>query len=253
VKLKSLRVEPAGDGRSLVPSLMNISIDDVSSQWTYNPPVCADYCDGSQTGIPASWQVLNLNLSPGRLLTSRCRWQLANQRTPADMAGFYDLTETATDLIGATATLTFHGEHISLLHSRKRKAKVSPLGSAIYYYGNVAPWAGVMAVSLDGVRSTVNNTIGGTVEYRQSLVWWKTGLDPSAQHTLIVTVLDGTYIDVDRVVITQPTSSTTSQSSTMSLSASLLSLPSEINSGGGSSSNGTGSVLTPSQHSKSNL
>ena len=81
-------------------------------------------------------------------------------------------------------------------------------GTALYYYGNVAPWGGVMAMTLDGNTMNVN-TINSGPERRQTLVYSQTGLDGSQQHTLTVKMVSGTFIDVDRVDITPPSPSPT--------------------------------------------
>src|ERR1700733_13321469 len=33
----------------------NLAIDDASPSWSYSPPVCQDFCDGTQSGIQQSW------------------------------------------------------------------------------------------------------------------------------------------------------------------------------------------------------
>lgn len=76
-----------------------------------------------------------------------------------------------------------------------------------------------MAVTVDGNTTNVNTTNSGP-EQRQSLVYSRTGLDGSQQHTLTVKMIGGTFIDVDRVDITPPPTSTSSSSSIISTSTS---------------------------------
>lgn len=144
----------------------NVSLDDTFSQWKYNPPVCEKACDGAQEGVPQGW------------------WQLARLRDPALLGEFFGSTQTATNLVGASATLLFSGTHV-------------------YYYGSLSPFGGVMNITLDDKVSTITTKLeDGAPTTRQALLWHAEDLDPTLQHQLIVTMAGGNIIDVDRVDIT---------------------------------------------------
>jgi hypothetical protein len=42
-------------------------------------------------------------------------------------------------------------------------------GTAVYYYGNVAPWGGIMTITLGGSATDVNTIEANPPERRQSL------------------------------------------------------------------------------------
>lgn len=144
-------------------------------------------------------------------LTRDTRWQLANVRDPAGLEGFFQSTETATDLVGASATLNFFGAW----KCREGSATHGATGTHLYFYGTLSPYGGVMNMSLDGNVSfaTTMLTLGSPVT-RQALVWSAEGLAAETQHTLIVTMLSGAVIDVDRVDLTIPDSAGPSQTQT---------------------------------------
>ena len=81
------------------------------------------------------------------------------------------------------------------------------VGTAIYYYGNLTPYGGIMNVTLDGRSTMVDTRLPSLPEYRSSLVWSQAGLDGTLQHVLIVTMVSGDFIDVDRVDVTVPQAS----------------------------------------------
>ena len=106
----------------VVAGARNVSVDDTAPQWTFTPAVCPHACDGSQPGIPRGWYVLpariQLEAGPLNLDPRIRRWQLANLRDPAGLDGFFQSTETATNLVGASASLRFFGKRSIVLPAR---------------------------------------------------------------------------------------------------------------------------------------
>ncbi|KAH7108335.1 hypothetical protein BKA62DRAFT_753052 [Auriculariales sp. MPI-PUGE-AT-0066] len=149
-------------------NILNKTYDDTSYGWLFQPPVCPVSCDGSVPGIPKAW------------------WQLAKLREPKFMTDFWSGTETATSLVGASATLQF-------------------TGTDVWYFGTRSPLAGTMDISLDGKVTNVSSiSPRGSPVLRQQLLWSAHGLDDSVQHRLVVTMTGGNIIDVDRVEVTLP-------------------------------------------------
>ena len=78
-----------------------------------------------------------------------------------------------------------------------------------------------MNITLDDKTTTVTTRLNtGSPTTRQALPWSAADLDPHLQHKLVVTMVDGNIIDVDRVDITlldsdnDPESPTTPESGT---------------------------------------
>ena len=108
------------------------------------------------------------------------------------MQGFHNLTETATNLRGASATLRFNGSQIS-------------------YYGNYASWGSQFTIDLDGERFNASSVRAAQGERRQTLLWQHAGLDASVEHTLTVRLVGGAFLDVDRVDVVMPDTPTSGQ------------------------------------------
>lgn len=115
-----------------------------------------------------------LSCTTHQLTSEGDRWQLAHQRQASAMQGFYNLTETATNLRGASASLVFNG-------------------TAISYFGNFVSNGAHILFDLDGRKFNVSSISPTDPERRQSLLWDLADLSPSVEHRLTVTMMSGMH------------------------------------------------------------
>lgn len=84
-------------------------------------------------------------------------------------------------------------------------------------------------MTLDGNSTRVNTKVENSPEMRQTLVYYRTGLNEDQMHNLTVTMLGGDYIHIDRVDITLASGATTSNSTAPHTSQALTTMaPSSI-------------------------
>jgi len=94
----------------------------------------------------------------------------------------YNGSTNYSNAVGNTAQLTFTGQGVSLLYSK---------------YGGI----GVAKIEIDGVVVTNLNQAAAASAFQNR---WDSGALINGTHTLKITHLSGTYIDLDAVVVTGP-------------------------------------------------